>query len=49
MFNIDNLSNDIETLIETNRLVKNTILVGHDWGSIVAWAVISREKLESVN
>ena len=46
MFNIDNLSNDIETLIETNGLVKNTILVGHDWGSIVAWAVVSREKVK---
>jgi pimeloyl-ACP methyl ester carboxylesterase len=46
MFNIDNLSNDIETLIETNRLNKNTILVGHDWGSIVAWAVVSREKVK---
>jgi len=46
MFNIDNLSNDIETLIETNRLDKNTILVGHDWGSIVAWAVVSREKVK---
>ena len=45
-FNIDNLSNDIETLIETNGLVKNTILVGHDWGSIVAWAVVSREKVK---
>jgi len=46
MFNIDNLSDDIETLIETNGLVKNTILVGHDWGSIVAWAVVSREKVK---
>jgi len=46
MFNIDNLSNDIETLIETNGLDKNTILVGHDWGSIVAWAVVSREKVK---
>jgi pimeloyl-ACP methyl ester carboxylesterase len=46
MFKIDNLSNDIETLIETNGLVKNTILVGHDWGSIVAWAVVSREKVK---
>ena len=46
MFNIENLSNDIETLIETNGLDKNTILVGHDWGSIVAWAVVSREKVK---
>ena len=46
MFNIDNLSNDIETLIEINGLDKNTILVGHDWGSIVAWAVVSRQKVK---
>ena len=41
-FNIENLSLDIEKLINKLQLTNNLIIVGHDWGSIVAWAVASR-------
>jgi len=45
LFTIDNLSNDIETLINAERLNRNLIIVGHDWGSIVAWAIASRAEV----
>ena len=52
-FNIENLSLDIEKLINTLQLNNNLTIVGHDWGSIVAWSVSSRgnvkiEKLVSI-
>jgi pimeloyl-ACP methyl ester carboxylesterase len=45
-FNIENLSLDIEKLIHELQLNNNLIIVGHDWGSIVAWAVASRENVK---
>tara|TARA_B100000989_G_scaffold290395_1_gene263508 strand:- start:62 stop:955 length:894 start_codon:yes stop_codon:yes gene_type:complete len=44
-FNIEELSKDIEELIIKLKLDRNLTIVGHDWGSIVAWAIISREKI----
>ena len=41
-FNIENLSLDIEKLINELKLTNNLIIVGHDWGSIVAWAIANR-------
>ena len=41
-FNIENLSLDIEKLINKIQLTNKLVIVGHDWGSIVAWAVASR-------
>ena len=46
MFTIDNLCRDIEKLIDTEGLNRNLIIVGHDWGSIVAWAVASRAEVK---
>ena len=40
-FNIENLSLDIEKLINKIQLTNKLVIVGHDWGSIVAWAVAS--------
>ena len=45
-FNIENLSLDIENLINKLQLTNNLVIVGHDWGSIVAWAVASRAQVE---
>ena len=45
MFNITELSKDIEDLVKTLQLDQNLTLVGHDWGSIVAWAIVSRENI----
>jgi len=44
-FNIEELSKDIEELIVKLKLDQNLTIVGHDWGSIVAWALTSREKV----
>ena len=44
-FNIEELSKDIEELIIKLNLDQNLTIVGHDWGSIVAWAVTSRENV----
>ena len=44
-FNIEELSKDIEELIVKLNLAQNLTIVGHDWGSIVAWAVTSRENI----
>ena len=41
-FNIENLSLDIEKLINKLQLTNKLVIVGHDWGSIVAWAIASR-------
>ena len=41
-FNIKSLALDIEELVEELGLDKELIVVGHDWGSIVGWALISR-------
>tara|TARA_Y100000748_G_C15423156_1_gene460206 strand:- start:317 stop:1108 length:792 start_codon:yes stop_codon:yes gene_type:complete len=45
-FNIENLSLDIEMLINTLQLNNNLTIVGHDWGSIVAWSIASRNNVE---
>ena len=45
-FNIENLSIDIENLINKLNLSNNLTVVGHDWGSIVAWAIVSRENVD---
>ena len=45
-FNIENLTIDIETLIEKLNLTNNLIIVGHDWGTIVAWSLVSRGKVK---
>ena len=45
-FNIENLSLDIENLVNKLQLNNNLVIVGHDWGSIVAWAVASRGNIE---
>jgi len=42
LFNIEYLSTDIENLIDHEGLKNNLVVVGHDWGSIVAWAIASR-------
>ena len=44
-FNIEELSKDIEELIVKLNLDQYLTIVGHDWGSIVAWAVTSRENI----
>ena len=44
-YNIEELSKDIEELIVKLKLDHNLTIVGHDWGSIVAWALTSREKV----
>ena len=46
MFNITELSKDIEDLVKALKLDQNLTLVGHDWGSIVAWATVSRENIK---
>jgi len=45
-FNIEFLSKDIEHLIDEMNLNRDLIIVGHDWGSIVAWAIVSRENVD---
>ena len=45
-FNIENLSLDIEILIKTHQLTNNLTIVGHDWGSIVAWSIACRNNVE---
>ena len=45
-FNIENLSSDVEKLIKKQNLTNNLVIVGHDWGSIVAWSVASRGNVE---
>jgi len=41
-FNIESLALDIEELVNELDLDNELIVVGHDWGSIVGWALISR-------
>ena len=45
-FNIKNLSLDIENLINKLNLTNNLTIVGHDWGSIVAWSIACRGNVE---
>jgi pimeloyl-ACP methyl ester carboxylesterase len=49
-FTIDKLSRDIEILIKTLDLSNNITLVGHDWGTVVAWAILKRNivKIENI-
>ena len=44
-FNITELSKHIEDLVKTLKLDQNLTIVGHDWGSIVGWAIASRENI----
>ncbi len=44
-FNIESLAKDIEDLINELDLDNELTIVGHDWGSIVGWAVISRSNV----
>ena len=45
-FNIENLSIDIENLVNKLNLSNNLTIVGHDWGSIVAWSIACRGNVE---
>ena len=44
-FNITELSKDIEDLVKILKIDQNLTIVGHDWGSIVGWAIVSRENI----
>ena len=44
-FNIESLAVDIEELVKELDLNNELTIVGHDWGSIVGWAVISRKNI----
>jgi len=44
-FNIESLAIDIEELVQELDLDNELTIVGHDWGSIVGWAVISRRNI----
>ena len=45
LFNIEYLSTDIENLINHESLNNDLVIVGHDWGSIVGWAIASRAEV----
>ena len=45
-FNIEFLSKDVEYLIDELNLNRDLIIVGHDWGSIVGWAIASRGNVD---
>ena len=47
-FNIENLSSDIESLIDYLEIDEVSI-IAHDWGTIVAWAVLQRNIVEVNN
>ena len=44
-FNIESLAVDIEELVKVLDLDNEITIVGHDWGSIVGWAVVSRKNV----
>ena len=48
-FNIESLTEDIEELIKELDLDNELTIVGHDWGSIVGWAVVSRKNISVKN
>ena len=48
-FNIESLAIDIEELVKELDLDNELTIVGHDWGSIVGWAVISRANVNVKN
>jgi len=48
-FNIESLAKDIEELVKELDLDNDLTIVGHDWGSIVGWAVISRANVNVKN
>ena len=48
-FSIEKLSNDIEGIIQNLNLTNNLTLVGHDWGSVVAWAILKRGNVNIKN
>ena len=45
-FNVEYLTKDIEELIQNLDLSNELIIVGHDWGSVIGWALISRGNIE---
>ena len=48
-FTLDKLSEDIEILIRTLDLSHDLTLVGHDWGTVVAWATLKRNNVSIKN
>ncbi len=48
-FNIECLALDIEELVKELNLDNELTIVGHDWGSIVGWAVVSRKNISVKN
>ena len=48
-FNIESLAIDIEELVKVLDLDNDLTIVGHDWGSIVGWAVVSRKNISVKN
>ena len=38
-FNVEYLTKDIEELIQNLDLSNELIIVGHDWGSVIGWAL----------
>jgi len=45
-FNIESLAVDVENIVHDLDLNNELIIVGHDWGSIVGWALISRGNID---
>jgi len=45
-FNIESLTKDIEELVNKLDLSNELIIVGHDWGSVIGWALISRGNIK---
>lgn len=41
-YGIDHLMNDVAALIDASG-AKRTVLIGHDWGAVVAWAFATRQ------
>ena len=44
-FTIDKLSEDVEILIKNLDLSNKLTIVGHDWGTVVAWALVKRNRV----
>jgi len=44
-FTIDKLCEDVEILIKNLDLNNKLTIVGHDWGTVVAWALVKRNKV----
>ena len=44
-FTIDKLCEDVEILIKNLDLNNKLTIVGHDWGTVVAWALVKRKRV----